>query len=589
MSISTVTSREIEVWPTPRNLLSILLPLKQTTLDRGDPDAHTELEIALYNAITSDWIDVRVSDTARILALVSAAYDIQMTISPTPTAPEHVMSDSELAEYFRLCGLSGADEAGSGKRRQVRLYPTPRNLLTAIRDVEQDKQPLMTEEQYVALKRVLEILGALVENAVADNEIANFDELKAVLDDSLGIELIATSKPRQGMSNDDLRAYLRDAGVEIDDGWIDNSLDGDLARDSNETMPREPLAQGASNGLDATALMREINDELASQPLSEPPEKKLWVRVITAEDFAHWQRSRKSALSKDDKARISDIAQRIREAGPSFCREIQRIPDDWPALIDGFEEAFPNFVEFARTLRVRFALNERGDRRIDLPPTLLVGPPGIGKTAALRWLAEHLNLPFDSINVATLEISAEINGSDEYWGNTKPGLLFNRIVCGPIANPIVLVDEIDKSHTDSRYNPLSAFYDLFEPLTARHFKDRSFPSLPFDASHVLWVATANSTKTIPKPILSRLNIIEVSPPTRGQGMQIAQHIFDELTANAAWGEGFRGLLDPESLSLLSRLPPRAMRRALERFVGDIALETRDPDAEWEPVTPTTLH
>ena len=112
--------------------------------------------------------------------------------------------------------------------------------------------------------------------------------------------------------------------------------------------------------------------------------------------------------------------------------------------------------------------------------------------------------------------------------------MFETLVDGQYANPVMVVDEIDKAGGEHAYDPLGALYSLLEHDTARHFTDE-FAEVPIDASQVIWVATANDERGIPEPILNRMNVYEVQAPDRDAARHIAAKLYRGIRADHDWG------------------------------------------------------
>jgi len=138
----------------------------------------------------------------------------------------------------------------------------------------------------------------------------------------------------------------------------------------------------------------------------------------------------------------------------------------------------------------------------------------------------------------------------------------------------MVVDEIDKAGGEHAYDPLGALYGLLEHDTAGSFVDE-FAEVPIDASQVIWVATANDARSIPEPILNRMNVYDVLPPDREQARHIAAKLYRSIRADHGWGSRF----DPEPaadvLDRLSEMAPRDMRRAWMTAFGNAKLARRD--------------
>src|ERR1700736_2662934 len=120
-----------------------------------------------------------------------------------------------------------------------------------------------------------------------------------------------------------------------------------------------------------------------------------------------------------------------------------------------------------------------------------------------------------------------LTGASAQWNNGRPGKVARALIEREYATPVVVLDEVEKAGGDSRYDPMGALYSLLERDTASHFKDE-FIDVDMDASHILWVATANDESTIPEPVLNRMNVYVVEPPDADGARSIALAISTEL-------------------------------------------------------------
>lgn len=299
-----------------------------------------------------------------------------------------------------------------------------------------------------------------------------------------------------------------------------------------------------------------------------PPKIKLFDE-IRFHDFV----SNAVSMQSEKKERIDRIHRSIRSAGQNY-RILATLPTDWEVRLAEFEDFFPNFVSFCDLLRDQCALSNLGDKRIKFAPTLFVGPPGIGKTEVTNWIADYFKLPLRFFDMASAQTNSSISGSEAYWSNTREGGVFEMLAYRPFANPILVLDEIDKVVQGNQHDPLSALYSLLEPTTARRFCDLSIRDLEIDASHINWIATANSLANIPKPILSRFNVFEIAAPSKVQISKIAKQIYRKIRTESSWGECFFQDLDDVVATHLGRLSPRDLRKLMVRAFGTAARQGR---------------
>jgi ATP-dependent Lon protease len=252
-----------------------------------------------------------------------------------------------------------------------------------------------------------------------------------------------------------------------------------------------------------------------------------------------------------------------------FCVKPNRMPS-----IDALLDQLPNFAEPLEDVRRQIALCMETDDRLELMPILLLGDPGIGKTHFAKAIARLFGTAYQYVAMSSLTAGWILSGASSQWKNAKPGKVFQTLVNGSYANPVIVVDEIDKASGDAQYDPLGALYALLERETAQAFIDE-FAEVPINAAQVIWVATGNDERGIPEPILSRMSVYEITPPDEAGARRIAQVIYAEIRSAHSWGQRFPAELGDDALDVLAHASPRDMRRAILQGFGAARVDGRD--------------
>ncbi|MDM0068568.1 AAA family ATPase [Variovorax sp. J31P207] len=264
----------------------------------------------------------------------------------------------------------------------------------------------------------------------------------------------------------------------------------------------------------------------------------------------------------------------------TYERMLERGPDRFQVKPSGVPEMaslyaqLPNFTEVLDDVRRHVALAQDSRDGLEVTPMLLLGAPGIGKTHFAKKLADLLGTGMSLVPMNSMTAGWLLSGASSQWKGAKPGKVFEALVEGQYANPVMVVDEIDKAGSDSQYDPLGALYNLLEHDTAHAFVDE-FAEVAIDASQVIWITTANDARGIPEPILNRMNVFEIESPSPEAARQIARQLYDAIRGDHDWGRLLAVEPAPDVLDQLATLAPREMRRALMTGFGNARLAGRD--------------
>jgi ATP-dependent Lon protease len=259
----------------------------------------------------------------------------------------------------------------------------------------------------------------------------------------------------------------------------------------------------------------------------------------------------------------------LRLGGQRFTVKPSALPE-----MDALFEALPNFAAVLEDIRKQLSLCVDSNDSVELPPMLLLGEPGIGKTHFARKLAELLGTGYGFVPMSSLTAGWVLSGASSQWKNAKPGKVFDTFLNGDYANPVIVVDELDKTSADGQYDPLGALYELLEMETATRFVDE-FVEVPIDASGAVWLATANDAARLPEPLLNRLAVYEIDAPDAEGAARIAQSIYREIRGSHDWGRHFPEVLSEAALERLAAMPPREMRRSIQTAFGNAKIDGRN--------------
>lgn len=256
-----------------------------------------------------------------------------------------------------------------------------------------------------------------------------------------------------------------------------------------------------------------------------------------------------------------------RLAGPGTLEAVDQFAADLHAEAPWLAEA-SSFVMW----HLRQSVSD-GKCGLRLPPLLLVGPPGCGKSRFALRMAELGGVPHQRIDVGSGAAGFRISGLEKGWSSSAAGVPVTTVLEHRVANPLFIVDEVDKCGSLSRESGggtslTVSLLEMLEPLTAARFHCPSY-RLPFDMSHVTWVLTANVLEKVPAPLVDRCRVFHVPEPTVDDLLQV----FDRLVAD---------ITDPELVTdarrcLAQALAPAGMSlRQLQAYVRTVrGLQSRE--------------
>ena len=263
-----------------------------------------------------------------------------------------------------------------------------------------------------------------------------------------------------------------------------------------------------------------------------------------------------SAISQNYIEYMLDLPWGVRDESPIDIARARKVFD---ADHFGMKEVKQRLIEF---LAVRASTG-----KLKSPILCLVGPPGVGKTSIARSVARALGRRFTQMSLGGVHDEAEIRGHRRTYVAAMPGRIVSSIAQCKAMNPVFLLDEIDKMASDMRGDPASAMLEALDPEQNGAFRDH-YLDAPFDLSDVLFITTANTTDTIDRALLDRMEVVEVPSYTLEEKVQIAKrHLLPKQLAAHGLKRGQLRLSERTLSALIDGYTRESGVRALERQIG----------------------
>ncbi len=302
----------------------------------------------------------------------------------------------------------------------------------------------------------------------------------------------------------------------------------------------------------------------------------------------------------------ADLPENVRKEASRELHKLERLPPAAPdyQLTRGYLELVAELpwrkgtVDVIDLDRAKQVLDEVKERILDdlavlklnpkakAPILCLVGPPGVGKTSLGQSIARALGRTFERMSLGGLHDEAELRGHRRTYIGAMPGRLIQAVRRAGVNNPVMMLDEVDKLGRDFRGDPASALLEVLDPAQNNTFRD-NFLDLPFDLSKVLFITTANSLESIPRPLLDRMEVLRLTGYSEGEKLVIAERYLLPRQRAEAGLTAEQLVVPAETIRrIINRYTREAGVRNLERALGTVARKAarRFAAGQTEPLT-----
>ncbi|MBR7181713.1 MAG: endopeptidase La, partial [Clostridia bacterium] len=240
---------------------------------------------------------------------------------------------------------------------------------------------------------------------------------------------------------------------------------------------------------------------------------------------------------------------------------------------DGLQKVKERILEFLAVKKLNPSLRNQ--------IICLVGPPGVGKTSVAQSIARAMNRKYVRVSLGGVRDEADIRGHRKTYLGAMPGRIIHALTQVGVNNPLILLDEIDKLTRDAHGDPSSALLEVLDAEQNKTFRDH-FVEVPFDLSDCLFIATANTLDGVPRPLIDRMEIIELSTYTKNEKMSIAaNHLIGKQLARHGLTRSMLRITPDAVASIIDDYTREAGVRNLERHIADVCRKTARRVAEGE--------
>lgn len=476
-------------------------------------------------------------------------------------------------EGLNRAEVLSVDDADDFYMGEVKIINKPKNMLVlSVDDDEKAKEEIEEVAELMAMVRMLKdmFLKYSKHNPKAvKNMERRFSEVNNISDliDGIAGSMPLTAQDRQKILEAvDLKerflilSSILTREIEVDNIRRDlsNSVKEKVEKNQRDYVLREQLKVIRKELGDDKSLsdVERFKEELSKLNAGEEVKEKISKEI---DRFSHLPSE--SSEGSVQRGYIETLLEMPWDKASKDNRNINRAEKILEKDHYGLDKVKERVLEF---LSVR-ALTEKGDS----PIICLVGPPGTGKTSIARSVATALNKKYVRISLGGVRDEAEIRGHRRTYVGSMPGRIAGGMRTAGVRNPLMLLDEIDKVSSDYKGDTSSALLEVLDSEQNCRFRDH-YIEIPIDLSDVLFIATANDINNIPRPLLDRMEVIEVSSYTENEKFHIAKEhlIKKQFKANGIKPSALK-ISDEALSSIIEHYTKEAGVRGLERRIGQI--------------------
>jgi ATP-dependent Lon protease len=396
---------------------------------------------------------------------------------------------------------------------------------------------------------------------------------------------------------------------------LDTSREQALLEAPTRTAALRLLHDYLSHEIQVLELRRKIASD-AQTEISKQQREFLLRQQMQAIQSELGEKDPEKAEVEELRHRLSeaDLPDEVRKEAERELRRLERLPTAAPdhqvirsylelVLELPWKKSTTDVIDLAHTRQVldedHYDLQEVKERILEslavlklnpsarAPILCLVGPPGVGKTSLGQSIARALGRKFERMSLGALHDEAELRGHRRTYIGAMPGRVLQALRRAGVNNPVLMLDEVDKLGRDYRGDPASALLEVLDPAQNSTFRD-NYLDLPFDLSKVLFITTANSLDTIPRPLLDRMEVLRLSGYSEEEKVEIARRYLlpRQLGETGLTAEQLK--IEPPTLRrIISRYTREAGVRDLERALGRVARKVARHFAEGK-TTPVAV-